>query len=365
MFNKNNSFIFIISVFAIVFGFVLLLQYNQTIDIYKNYAYLNLIIPFLMITIVILVYKNLEQKRLLQIEIDKQTKELIQTNEELKIKTLEVANESMKVHYLNIHLEKEIQEELEKNRKKEQQMIEQSRLAQMGEMISMIAHQWRQPLGAISSTTINLRMQLELETYDLNEKESQKQFESFFLKELTDVEEYVQNLTNTIDDFRNFYKPNKDSKITLVTNPIKKALGVIRTSLEVDDITITEIYNSEKNINMYDSEMMQVILNILKNAQDNFKDKELDNKNIIIETNSLEEGVEILISDNGGGVSEDILPTIFDPYFSTKDEKNGTGLGLYMTKIIVEDHHSGTIRAKNENDIICFTIRLKDGDLDV
>ena len=357
-FDKDNNFkILLISAFIIIFTLIL---YTQHTNILNNHFFINLIIFFVLLIIFILIYKNLNQKKLLKIEIDKQTKELTQTNEELKIKTLEVANESMKVHYLNIHLEKKIQEELEKNRKKEQQMIEQSRLAQMGEMISMIAHQWRQPLGAISSTTINLRMQLELGTYDLNNKETQKECEEFFLKELIDIEEYVQNLTNTIDDFRNFYKPNKEPKIVFINNPIQKALGVIKTSLEVDGIKIVEIYTTKKEISIFDSEMMQVILNILKNAQDNFKYKKIENKTVTIKTTDTTNGTEISICDNGGGIPKDILPNIFDPYFSTKNEKNGTGLGLYMTKIIIEDHHNGKIKAINTNNGICFLITLND-----
>ena len=254
-------------------------------------------------------------------------------------------------------LNKQIKEEVEKNRKKDQQILNQSRLAQMGEMISMIAHQWRQPLAAISSTTINLQMKLLLDTFDLSTKEESKEY----LKEqLSKIEDYVQNLTTTIDDFRDFYKPNKESIVTTFENVVKKALNIIKSSLDSHDIKLTFEYKSKNKLKLYENEMVQVILNILKNTQDNFIEKKIINPEIkiTITKNS------ITICDNGGGVPDDIIENIFDPYFSTKDEKNGTGLGLYMSKIIVQDHHKGILQVyniKDENNVeigACFSIKI-------
>jgi PAS domain S-box-containing protein len=233
-------------------------------------------------------------------------------------------------------------------------ILQQSRLAQMGEMISMIAHQWRQPLGAISATSINLGLKFELEAFDLDTKNGQKEQATYFLKQLNNIDGFVNSLTTTIDDFRNFYKPDKKAVKIKVEEVVAKALKIINTSLVNSDIEIIQEYNSNQEIELYDNELIQVILNILKNAQDNFEEKKIKSPKITITTqkNSLS------ICDNGGGIAEDIMDGIFDPYFSTKDEKNGTGLGLYMSKIIIEEHHNGKLIVENRNGGVCFDIEL-------
>ncbi|MDO8455236.1 MAG: ATP-binding protein, partial [Sulfurimonas sp.] len=243
-------------------------------------------------------------------------------------------------------------------KKQEERFLQQSRMAQMGEMISMIAHQWRQPLGAISATSINLSMQLELEKFELEQEKGREECQAYFNHGLKDINRFVQNLTNTIDDFRNFYKPNKESDFLLLNEPLHKALGIIKSSLASDGIEIVEKYTSKNKINLYSNEIMQVILNILKNAQDNFKEKVTKNPKITITCRDSDDKVVLEICDNGGGITADILPKIFNPYFSTKSEKNGTGLGLHMCKTIVEEHHNGSLKIENREDGACFIILL-------
>jgi len=237
---------------------------------------------------------------------------------------------------------------------REKQLFIQSRLAQMGEMISMIAHQWRQPLGAIAATSVNLKVKMMLNTFDLQTNEGQEECKEYYLKELSDIEVYVQTLSTTIDDFRNFYKINKKSVKDKIDTVIIKALNIIKSSLENDLIEVVYEANSTKEIEMYDGELMQVVLNIIKNAQDNFKERSVENPTIKI--TSQDRTIEIC--DNGGGIPDDIIDKIFDPYFSTKSEKNGTGLGLYMSKIIIEDHHNGVLKAQNNRDGVSFYIEL-------
>lgn len=237
---------------------------------------------------------------------------------------------------------------------KNKELLQHTRLAQMGEMISMIAHQWRQPLGAIASTTVNMKLKLEMESFDINTEEGRTAFNRYFGERLNKIEDYVENLTTTIDDFRNFYKPDKKRVTSSLQEVIHKALKIIGNAIALDNIEIIEEYMDEGQFELYDNEMTQVILNLLKNAQDNFREKGIVNPVIQIrgEKNSL------LICDNGGGISEEIIEKIFDPYFSTKDEKNGTGLGLYMSRVIVEEHHKGKLSVKNHNDGVCFEIKL-------
>ena len=240
--------------------------------------------------------------------------------------------------------EQKIKEEVEKNRKKDRQLIQQSRLAQMGEMISMIAHQWRQPISAIAMGANNILADIELDSID----------ENTLKDSANNIAATTKELSKTIDDFRNFYKPNKQSVIIKLEDVIEKSLNIVRTSLINNSINIIEEYNSKEEIELYDNEMMQVILNILKNAQDSFQGKESKNQKIIIKT----ENRTISICNNGEGISEDIIDKIFDPYFSTKDEKNGTGLGLYMSKTIIEEHHNGKLSVENIDDGVCFRIEL-------
>ena len=255
---------------------------------------------------------------------------------------------------VNKDLDKRVKEEIEKNRLQAQHIQEQSRLAQMGEMISMIAHQWRQPLGAISSTAVNLKLKLQLEAFDLNSKEGIIEASEYFLKRLDNINDFVKNLTVTIDDFRDFYKPNKQSVSIKLEDVISKALNVIEASLLSNNIEIIKEYSSDDYIDLYDSEMMQVILNLFKNSQDNFREKKTKRPYIKI----IIEDKTISICDNGGGIKENIIEKIFDPYFSTKSAKNGTGLGLYMSQTIVHEHHGGILSVFNTEDGVCFKIDL-------
>jgi len=238
-------------------------------------------------------------------------------------------------------------------------LLQQSRLAQMGEMLSMIAHQWRQPLASISATSIDLQMNIQLGTFDLKKEHSRNNCMIYFNDSLIVIDRLVNNLTTTIDDFRNFYKTTKVSINTNIKLPIIKAFDVIRKSLESDNILIIENYNTTKKVEIYFNEFMQVILNMLKNAQDNFKEKEIIRPIIKISCVDTIDGVSITIEDNGGGINKEILMKIFDPYFSTKNQKNGTGLGLYMSKIIIDEHHNGKLSVDSYKGYTYFNILMK------
>ena len=274
---------------------------------------------------------------------------------EVKIRTVELEE-------LNNSLEYKVAMEIEKNRHKDQQMLEQSRMAQMGEMISMIAHQWRQPLGAISSTSIDMRMKMMLGSYDLSDEKQREECITYSDEKLEKIEGFVQDLTNTIDDFRNFYKPDKKKNIQSINKPIEKSLGIIEGAAKASGVLIEKDLKSELNFPMFNSELMQVFLNIIKNAQDNFKEKNINEAKITINSKDIKDGVEVNICDNGGGICEDIIKKIFDPYFSTKSEKNGTGLGLYMSKTIIQEHHNGKLIVKNTDEGVCFKIVINKTD---
>ncbi len=259
-----------------------------------------------------------------------------------------------KIEDLNENLEKRVEEELEKNRFKDTLFIQQARLAQIGEMISMIAHQWRQPLSSISVLSISLRMNIELEKFDLEKQDDREKYQESILNTVDSIEEHVMKLTDTIDNFRNFYTQDKEKVFIKLEDIILKTLNIIKPSLDADSIELLTDFNSNSEIEAYDTELLQVILSILKNAQDNFKVKKTKSPLIKIVT----ENNKVTICDNGGGIPDNIIDKIFDPYFSTKSDKNEVGLGLYMSKMVIEGHHGGKLSVENSDGGACFIIKL-------
>jgi len=251
---------------------------------------------------------------------------------------------------INSNLEKEIVKQLNILRQKDQQLLHQSRLAQMGEMISMIAHQWRQPLTAISATSgaINLKAQLNRLDKDMAIELSSK------------ISNYSQHLSSTIDDFRDFFKSNKEKKETNYNEIVQNVLGIIETSITNKNIEIIKELNTDDTFNSYPNELKQVIMNLIKNAEDVLLEKKIKNPTIHIKTYKQDDKLILEISDNAGGVPKDILPKIFDPYFSTKTKKDGTGLGLYMSKTIIEEHCNGTLSVSNSDVGAVFRVEVKE-----
>jgi len=270
----------------------------------------------------------------------------------------ELQESKQELNLLNESLENRIRQAVEENIKKEKLLQQQSRLAQMGEMISMIAHQWRQPLSAINSAILSIETKLALGKFDLETKEGVDKCLDYTNKRHNNIKDYVRTLSETIDDFRNFFKPDKQKEKENINNPIQKALKIVSASMSSKGIEVNTKFQTDKELDIYPNELMQVILNILKNAEDNFKEKQISNANITIKTYEENDSAVIEICDNGGGIPEDILPNIFDPYFSTKNEKNGTGLGLYMSKVIIEEHHRGVLEAYNKDGGACFKITI-------
>jgi len=257
---------------------------------------------------------------------------------------------STELQVLNSKLEIKIKESVEKNRQKDQQMLHQAKLAQMGEMISMIAHQWRQPLNAITLTTSNLKFKSTIDDFN----------SQLFKEELERIEDYAQHLSKTIDDFRTFFKDNKTKEKTTFKQLVDSTLEIIKVAIENKNIKIITNFKNDNEFETYPNELKQVILNIIKNAEDIILEKEIKDGKIEINTDD-----NILtIKDNAGGIPEDIIDKIFDPYFSTKKEKDGTGLGLYMSKTIIEEHCGGKLSVSNDEDGAVFKIEFtKEGQL--
>ncbi|NPA73321.1 MAG: HAMP domain-containing histidine kinase [Epsilonproteobacteria bacterium] len=257
------------------------------------------------------------------------------------------------VEEINKTLKEQIRKAVEENRQKDQAMFQQNRLAQMGEMISMIAHQWRQPLAAIgsASATINLKARL-------NKLDRENAIELS-----TKISNYSLHLSSTIDDFRDFFKAKKEKSSVNFTSLVDSVLSIVETSIANKNIKIIKELNNNEEFEGYPNELKQVLLNLIKNSEDILLDKEVKDPYIKIKTYKKDADMILEISDNGGGIKEDIIDKVFDPYFSTKKKKDGTGLGLYMSKIIIEEHCNGKIYAFNEKDGAVFRVVLggKDG----
>jgi signal transduction histidine kinase len=222
-------------------------------------------------------------------------------------------------------------------RKKEKMLIQQSRQAAMGEMIGNIAHQWRQPLNLLA---IQVQQLLMLHDYGEFTRESLD-------SNVTNSMELIQHMSRTIDDFRNYFRPDKGKIEFELSEVITNTLSLIEDSFRNERIRIEIVTNDEPVINGYRNEFVQVILNILNNARDVLMEREISDPRVTI-TISAEGGRAVVsIADNAGGIPEEFMGKIFDPYFTTKGPQTGTGVGLYMSKSIIENNMSGRLTVRN------------------
>ena len=254
-----------------------------------------------------------------------------------------------KIEEINATLEEKVRKAVEENRRQQIWIMQHDRLAKMGELIAMIAHQWRQPLNNLS-----LVSQIFVKKCR-NGASSEKDIE-FFSKTSRRL---IEQMSKTIDDFRNFYKNAKEKEKFSIRETIEEVLRIIQMSFANASIDVRFGSGCECCLVGYPNEVAHAMLNLLSNSREAFEERGIEDRKITIELRQEEDDAVIRICDNAGGIPEEILERIFEPYFSTKTDKNGTGLGLYMTRMILTEHMSGTIEAKNETMGVCFTIRLK------
>ncbi len=252
-----------------------------------------------------------------------------------------------KLKNLNATLEKRIKEALEKIREKDIMMMQQSKLASMGELLSMIAHQWRQPLNTIAATINTLLLKVELGNFD----------REFLKQKLLSIMDYVKHLSETIEDFRNFFRQDKEKNEVSVDEVIENTIKIAKDLIEKHNIKLIVNMNAKTKVKIFANELKHVILNLINNARDVLVERGVENPYIKIETSEFENYIIIKIKDNGGGIDKSLLNKVFEPYFTTKNKK-GTGIGLYMSKLIIEGHFRGKIEAKNENDGAVFIITI-------
>ena len=241
-------------------------------------------------------------------------------------------------------LDRRVKEEIDNRREKEQMLMHQSKLAALGEMLGNIAHQWRHPLTRLSLLVQNLEMAFKMNKLD------EERFEKFKENALMQI----NYMSNTIDDFTNFFKRDTQKVEFYPADIIKEALKLIEGRLKQNRVTVClDVKNSEP-VTGYRTEFSQVILNIINNAVDALKEKNIQDRKIWIRV----EGKKIEIEDNAGGVPEEIKDKIFEPYFTTKFQSQGTGIGLYMSRVIITQHFNGTIKVYNSENGAVFQIIL-------
>ena len=252
---------------------------------------------------------------------------------------------------------KEIKEGIELNQEKETLLIQKSKMAEMGDMMGAIIHQWKQPLGVISMVSSNIKLNSQLGTLSNDS----------ILKSFDNIDRQIEIMSQTTNDFKNFFKPTKkeEYKLIKVTNDVYNMLNGIYRSKGIE-VNLIKIFDS--TINGYPTELMQVLINILNNARDVILERQCEHMIISIEVTSDEKFGIINITDYAGGIQEDIINKIFQPYFTTKSEDCGTGIGLDMSMSIIKKAQGelsvanviSTINGKDYKGA-CFTVKLKKG----
>ncbi|KLE10913.1 sensor histidine kinase [Aliarcobacter butzleri L355] len=278
-----------------------------------------------------------------------------QRNYEISIreKALELKVAKSQLENLNSSLEKRIEDEIKKNTKQQHMIMQQNKLAQMGEMIENIAHQWRQPLAQINSSIILIDAILEKRNFK----------DTLVENKLTEIESLTSYMSKTISDFKNFFNPNKKKTIFNVEEAIQKANDVLKGLINSHHIQMEINIEKDLKINSYLGELQQVILIIINNAIDALIHMNIHFPEILINAYTDNESLVIHIEDNALGINSDLLDKIFEPYFTTKHKAQGTGLGLYIAKMIVENSLLGFLSVENKQNGACFRIKIPKGEI--
>ena len=253
-----------------------------------------------------------------------------------------------KLKKLNNNLEEKVKLEISKNKKHQLIMMEQTKLAQMGEMIGNIAHQWRQPLAQVNSSI------LIIDTILKKTGIKNKIIDSSLLE----VEDLTQYMSNTIDNFQNFFNPNKEKTLFNLKKTVDNSLAIIQGTLSSNFTSVKVNVDTLQVYQGYPMELQQVLVVILSNANDALKIRKIENPEITIDLQDFTDSYVISISDNAGGVKTKKLDQVFEPYYTTKHKSQGRGVGLYMAKMIIEEGMKGKLTLKNKKNGACFSIEI-------
>ena len=282
------------------------------------------------------------------------TESLQQKEEELEQlnATLEdrVKKQTKELRKLNKTLEKRIRKEVEKNRNKDRVLFQQSRLAAMGEMIGNIAHQWRQPLSELGIILYKMK-----KIYKKHAIENDSDYFSSYY----DSKKVIKKMSDTIDDFRNFFDPHRPNELFCIKSALDDAMLVMQGTLQRHKIELKVDVKYEVYIKGYLNEFSQVLINLLNNSKDAFNQNLSNNRVITLEIKKIDDNYAMIsFRDNAGGIKKDVIDKVFEPYFTTKHASMGTGLGLYMSRMIIQNSMGGTLEVQNYDDGVCFNIKV-------
>lgn len=298
-----------------------------------------------------------ESQKKLKLSNENLEKRVQQRTSELEKANKSLSEKSHELEELNVNLDNKVKEEIDKRRKQEQMLLHQSRLAAMGEMVGNIAHQWRQPLNALSIIVQNIELSHRLNKLD----------DEFMKKSVNESLDLTTMMSKTIDDFRNFFMPNKKKELFHLDSSLNSSLELIGSTFKNYNITVFKDIDTSLETKGFPNEFAQAILNVLSNAKDALIEKRVLTPEVYVVLKKENNIGKISIRDNAGGINEEILPKIFDPYFTTKDQGQGTGIGLYMSKMIIEQNMKGKFYARNIKDGVEFIIEMPlfDGSEDI
>ena len=338
--QKNNGIYW----FIFMLFMLLIAPFQNFVDIKMEHFQIMYIIVVLVTVAVIVYFYQIKMSEAAAL-IYKQQNELQNFNIELE---LQVEQKTSQLQELNELLEIKVKDKVKELIAKDKLITAQSKQAVMGEMISMIAHQWRQPLSTITLQISNLHFKRLLGD-NISVIESDRV--------LNDISDTIVYLSDTIDDFQTYFRPNKDQENVEIYDLLKKAINFALPRTKNLDIEIINKKNSDIIIQTYVNEMIQVILNLINNAIDAFMETDKKGARLVVYAQEKDDSVLIFIEDNAGGISEENLSHVFEPYFSTKG-KNGTGLGLYMSQMIVEKQFHGEIRFETSPKGTTFIVEI-------
>ncbi|WP_246545396.1 hybrid sensor histidine kinase/response regulator [Pelotalea chapellei] len=273
---------------------------------------------------------------------------LEKTLEKEKLAKEALQESERKYRQLNEELEQRVEDSVKEMRQKDEILIYQGRQAAMGEMINNIAHQWRQPLNTLGLLAQELNMTRQMG--DLN-----KDFVDANVKKTLEI---IHQMSKTIDDFRNFFKPDKEKTDFKVFDAINKAVSMLEGSFKAAQIRTEIQQTGDRVISGYPGDLIQALLIILNNAKDALINRKTDNPVISISLFTESNRTVVSITDNAGGIPKEIINRIFDPYFTTKGPEQGTGIGLFMCKTIIEKNMNGMLSVRNVKDGAQFRIEV-------
>jgi PAS domain S-box-containing protein len=280
------------------------------------------------------------------VERDEDGKPLRMTGSFLDITSRKEAEDELRE--LNINLNQKIKDALEKVRQADSLLQTKARQALVGEMIGYVAHQWRQPLTALGMSIQSIPLEFKFGGVD----------EQYLDAFEDDAMRIIQRMSKMIDNFRNFFAPDEEKKVLCVEEAIEDTINIVSPQFNKHGITIEKSYTGNHYCDGYRNEFIQVILNLFTNSKEAILKNNIEHGQIKVSVKAKNGFITIDVTDNGKGIEEDTISKVFEPYFTTKHQAQGTGISLYMSKQIIEKHHEGEISAINVADGVKFTIEI-------